>query len=42
MSQGSARASAAPLVGEANFWGGQSGARLAGSSVSLLVSVDGS
>ena len=39
---GGPRASAAPLIGRAKFWGGQSGARLARSSVSLLGSVDGS
>ena len=42
MSQGGPRDSEDPLVGKAKFWGGQSWTRLAGSSVSLLVSVDAS
>ena len=42
VSQGGSRASEDPLVGKAWFWGGQSWPRPAGSSVSLLASVDAS
>ena len=42
VSQGGPRDSEDPLVGKAKFWGGQSWTRFAGSSVSLLVSVDAS